>query len=79
MGRVFAVLVVAGGLAVAPGVAQASDFPEQPGDNVATGCANLFNQGTGTAFAGSPQHAARASDTAIEIVGPLAFDVCYGG
>ena len=78
MGRLFAVLVVAGTLAVAPGAAVA-DFPEQPGDNVATGCANLFNQGTVTAFAGNPQHAARASDTAIGIVGPLAFDVCYGG
>jgi hypothetical protein len=49
MRSAFAVLVLTGALALTPAVAQA-DFPEQPGDHVATGCANIPNQGTLRSF-----------------------------
>jgi hypothetical protein len=54
MRSVFAALLIAGALALMPAAAGAqSNFPEQPGDNVATGCANVDvtqNDGTLLAF-----------------------------
>ena len=56
-----------------PAAAQASpgSFPEQPGENVATGCeAVLANTFTGTA---------NMSATANAIASGLILDACFGG
>jgi hypothetical protein len=49
----FVVLLITGALTLAPAAAQA-DFPEQPGEHLATGCANIINQGTQKAFGTQP-------------------------
>jgi hypothetical protein len=77
MRSAFVVLVITGALALAPAVAQA-DFPEQPGDHVATGCENVVNQGTQRAFGTQggvdDGKAPAATETRIDA---LLFDACF--
>jgi hypothetical protein len=70
-GALGAMMVLGAGPAFADAGAPGSTYPEQPGTNVAGGCAAVVaNSGTGIA---------NRSPTALDIALGLVLDACLGG